>query len=270
MKLQRAEEQLDELEPKIRAYTQGKPFRIADEPDIEDKWMVLRYVDVRELPDPLWGVRIGEFLHDLRSALDNLVYQLVLVNGKEPGDHNQFPIYTDPERPPGLAQKLKRKLPSGATRMDEMLFGVHRDQVAVIKELQPYLGLHIHRGAKIALGSVSTLNNIDKHKIVHPSIAFSQRDGRDAKPTHTAGPPPSDIAIEHRLGPIYEGAEAFRWAIVGGTDETEVAMEGEIPFDVAFGHSPNLTLANFSWIREQISEVVENFAPVFPTNPDRS
>jgi hypothetical protein len=231
--------------------------------------MVVCYVNVRETPDPRWGVRIGEFLHDLRSALDNLVWQLVLVNGKEPGDHNQFPIYTDPERPPGKPRNtaLKGKIPRGGTRIEEMLFGVADPQAAVIKGLQPYLGFHIHRAAKVALGSLATFNNIDKHKILHPAIAWAQREGREAKPTHVAGPPPSDIEIHHRLGPIYEGAEAFRWRVLGGTEETKVTMEGGIPFDVAFGLHPNTTLGHFDWIREQIDEIVESFAPCFPPDP---
>ncbi len=42
-----------------------------------------------------WSVRIGEILYNLRSALDHLVWQLVLANGQEPGRDNQFAIVDD-------------------------------------------------------------------------------------------------------------------------------------------------------------------------------
>jgi hypothetical protein len=59
----------------------------------------------------------------------------------------------------------------------------------------------------------------------------------------------------------------FRWRVIGGTDETKVAVEGNIPYDVAFGH-PNTTLNQLDWLRERIAEVVERFAPAFPPSPD--
>ena len=39
-----------------------------------------------------WSVRTGETLYNLRSALDHLVWQLVLRNGEEPGERNEFPF----------------------------------------------------------------------------------------------------------------------------------------------------------------------------------
>ncbi len=39
-----------------------------------------------------WFIRLGEILYNLRSALDHLVWQLVLANGKTPGRDNSFPI----------------------------------------------------------------------------------------------------------------------------------------------------------------------------------
>jgi 8-oxo-dGTP pyrophosphatase MutT (NUDIX family) len=45
-------------------------------------------------PPPLdWGVEIGEIAHNLRSALDGLVYQLALPTTKAPAGNAQFPIF---------------------------------------------------------------------------------------------------------------------------------------------------------------------------------
>ena len=265
LKLDRAREHLEELNPKIRAYVKRRPYVISDEREAEGEWMIVRWGDVREHPDPCWGVRAGEFFHNLRSALDNLVWQLVMANGQEPGGHNQFPIYTD--HPPGKPRKLLKEVP-GATRVDEMLFGVHADHVATIKRLQPYLGLDEERNQRTALGAVVLFNNIDKHKIVHPAVGISER---APKPTleHVAGPAPVHIDVHHRLGSIYSGAEALRWRIIGGSPDTEVEMKGELRYEIAFGHS-NATLAHLDWLREQIGEVIGRFEGAFTARPDQS
>ena len=42
-----------------------------------------------------WSVRLGEIFYNLRSALDHLVWQLVLANGQTPRRHHAFPIVKD-------------------------------------------------------------------------------------------------------------------------------------------------------------------------------
>jgi hypothetical protein len=264
LKIQRAEQHLDELEPEMRTYIEGDPYGIA-KPNVEGEWIVVRFAEVRRYPDPRWGVRVGEFLHDLRSALDNLVWQLVLVNGEKPGDHNQFPIYTDASKPPGKARLKRLKGMRGATRMDDMLLGVHADYAATIKGLQPYLGLQVHREHKVALGALADLNNIDKHRFVHPAIGFREA-GSESYWAHVGGPAPTDVEIEYTTGPIYPGAELFRWRVVGAKD-SEVAMQGSVPHDIAFGH-PHTTLSHMDWLQERIGQIVERFAPAFPPGPE--
>lgn len=50
---------------------------------------------VNIVPDLDWGVSIGEIAHNLRSALDGLVWQLALLKtkGKAPAGNTQFPIF---------------------------------------------------------------------------------------------------------------------------------------------------------------------------------
>ena len=262
LKIERALQHLDELEPEIVAYVKRDPYRVAKDTRIEGEWNVVEIEAVREYPNPRWGVRVGEFFHDLRSALDNLVWQLVKVNGEEPGNHNQFPIYTDPPGPARL--KALRGIP-GATRIDDMLFGVAPEYATVIKELQPYLGTHMHAQHRTALGALAELSNIDKHRFVHPALGMRQK-GDAGEVTEVAGPPPKDIEIVYTTGPIYPGAELMRWRIIGGTDETKVTMQGNVPYDIAFGH-PHTTLSHLDWIRERIAQVVERFAGAFPSDP---
>jgi hypothetical protein len=264
LKVERAEEHLNELEPVLRAYVNSDPYRWPADAETEGDWMVCRVTSIVEYPDPRWGVRIGEFLHDLRSALDNLVWQLVLLNDAEPGDHNQFPIYTEPPAP--ARHPLLRKVP-GKTRIDDMLLGVAPDQATVIKELQPYLGFHLHGQHKTALGILTVLSNADKHRFLFPSFGVMEK-GSPGKAELVSGPAPSKVEVRYTTGPIYPGAEIFRWRVLGGTKETEVTVEGNIPHDIAFGH-PKTTLSALDWLRERTSQIIERFASVFPPDPDR-
>ena len=45
-----------------------------------------------------WSITTGEILYNLRSALDHLVWQLVINHGQTPGRHNNFPVTKDSRR----------------------------------------------------------------------------------------------------------------------------------------------------------------------------
>lgn len=66
----------------------GEPFV-----EREGDWEVLR-VPVREFPS--WASIVsGDYVHNLRSALDHLAWQLVKVSGAKPGSWTSFPTYGD-------------------------------------------------------------------------------------------------------------------------------------------------------------------------------
>jgi hypothetical protein len=266
LKLHRAKEQLDEIHAEILAWVDAEPYVVSDETETDGEWYVTRMAEVRVYPDPRWGVRAGEFFHDLRSALDNLVWQLVLLEGREePGDHNQFPIYT---RVPSAPRRRELKGVTGASRIHDMLFGVSEDNIAEIHIRQPYLGLHgFHRDHRVALRTLSIVNNIDKHKVLHPAIGVS--DWERAKIRRFEGDvPPERLDFRVNGGPIYPGAELMRFRVRGEeVADADVEMETEVPFEVAFG-DPVSTLPNLNWLRERIFEIVDGFAAAFPSGPD--
>ena len=109
-----------------------------------------------------WSVRVGEFAHNLRSALDQLVWQLAVAHGncagqhgggRCPGRHSEFPIRTrrDPHR------------------MDVQLCGVGPAARAYIESVQPprrSRGLHSPNGNRVGrgLGMLRDICNRDKHQ----------------------------------------------------------------------------------------------------------
>lgn len=86
----------------------------------------------------------GDVVQNLRSALDHLAYQLVLINGKKPTRDTAFPIHEDVaayER--NKARKVK---------------GMRPGAIKAIDRIKPY------GGGDSFLWKLHELNNIDKHR----------------------------------------------------------------------------------------------------------
>ena len=107
------------------------------------------------LPDPPQAISLilGDAVHNMRSALDHLVYQLVIANAVLPTDKTMFPICDTEEG--FLSQAYKRR----------RLIGVTHEPFAHIQAVQPY-NLR-KRGGQFQthpLWILDKLENIDKHR----------------------------------------------------------------------------------------------------------
>jgi hypothetical protein len=130
----------DEVEGVIQAFERAITVTIADG--------VHRYVLTGAPSIPLhWSALFGDAMHNLRSALDHLAWQLVLVSRGTPTRKRPattFPIRTRrPEAPLTI---------SG---------GVHPDLLSIVEEIQPYTTNRIPALSPLAI--VAELNNVDKH-----------------------------------------------------------------------------------------------------------
>lgn len=159
-KFQRSYDQLKVLNDEIGAYVETYPFALSYESEIESRDVVGRFI-VTELPPSMWAVQIGEIVHNLRSALEHAVWQLVLDNGQTPViGQTGFPVFNDEvsylqgrgRRPPGVA----------------MLKGVPDEARDFITSIQPYQskarGLDPREDALCVLHE---LWNTDKHRLLH-------------------------------------------------------------------------------------------------------
>lgn len=115
-----------------------------------------------------WGAIIGEIVHDLRSALDQLVCEFVRLNGGEARKSHSFPVC---EKKPskGFAVQMRRKFTDkgGRTRYGP-LFGVSKDAIALIESCQPYEGPNGKR-----LRRLHDLWNLDKHQTLIPTTLLA-------------------------------------------------------------------------------------------------
>lgn len=156
-KIQRAQDEIKRLAKDIADSCEAQRSLFSEElrPDVGDKIWVFR----GETPIvPIeYSVRLGEIVYNLRSALDQLVWQLVHANYKKPGRHNEFPILDDESR---FNKAVKNKLK-----------GVSQESASKIKEMQPFS----ENDEWSALKTLHSLCNTDKHRsVIFPYYTVDQ------------------------------------------------------------------------------------------------
>jgi hypothetical protein len=168
-KLVRAEEHLAPIKAEIETCLENCSVLSERDPDVNSRF---HFTLSFPAPSLRLGVIIGECLYDLRSALDHIVWQLVLRNGVTPNHENMFPICLTPD---GFARSVKKN----------RLRGVSVPAHALIESLQPYktpaTDTHLH-----PLWVLNQLMNIDKHRALtlaairsgKNDVSFIGEDGR--------------------------------------------------------------------------------------------
>lgn len=244
----RAAEHFDEINAVIDAFVNSDPYLLRLKRD-PDGWFVSQIREITKgRPDQL-GLVFGDFLHNLRSALDNLIWQLVIFNGHAPSGGtggNAFPICSSWPR---FVDSMFR------------LRGVSLEHVAFIEALQPYSGRNesVHKALRI----VHSLSNVDKHQIVHQSIAIPAGKEVTIRKDEAADDPREGVDIGfYEREPMEVGTE-ISWGRVRRITEPEngeVDMEDEFPLEIALGDQV-LLMRSLPEIGMEIGAIIEHFAP---------
>ena len=115
LRCERASKQVKEYEALWVSLREAYPSEIA--PKLNPKTGHTDFYVTQLTPiDPELSAIAGEVFHNLRAALDNLAWNLVLSNGGSPGRHTGFPVfdtfaeYSDPRY--GAGSKDKRNAPA--------------------------------------------------------------------------------------------------------------------------------------------------------------
>jgi hypothetical protein len=109
-------------------------------------------------PVELWGMLIGDCVHNLRSALDNLCFSAARLKRDPPADPRgiQFPIFDTREPYEGNAARTLKQLPDAAVRL--------------LEHFQPFQKGAADEIRKHSLMMLQHLSNQDKHRI--PQVAL--------------------------------------------------------------------------------------------------
>ncbi len=214
LRLERAWEHLQCLKAECRGWLKPRPYRVYGELDPERRNKLIK-VEIFRAPPPELGLLIGDCLHNMRSALDNLVYDLAIAHrgfplSKSIAKGSQFPIFKDRDQFMGIGMNQIR--------------GVHPDARVIIESLQPY-----HRGEKFEyhrLWMLRELSNADKHRLLHPTLLQPAAMG--------FFPDEVDLSdITWKLGPVENGAEIARYPYSGEVD-AEMDVAAHFTFHVGF------------------------------------
>lgn len=151
-KLRWARKHLEALQADMKGFMAATPYELTVRFDQKRQ----HYVAALRAPKPLprdWSLRIGDILHNARSALDSLAYALAAKHlGRLPSDDEaeqiQFPIVDA----------------AGAWRRDSERWLDHLspDATAAIEALQPYHRTTVRYGHPLSV--LRDLTCIDKHR----------------------------------------------------------------------------------------------------------
>ncbi len=146
MKVDRAAEHLARLQRRVDETLSNEPFAITRY-DLLDRGLHVFRAELKP-SSPDIPLSIGEFAYCLRSALDNLAWQLALLVGEEPPRSTAFPIHHN-------------QSPESQVRFQRATAAMPEEAVAIIRDLQPYqfsMSYRVH-----PLWQLNTLCNLDKH-----------------------------------------------------------------------------------------------------------
>src|SRR5216683_5181856 len=104
---------LKTLRSMVADYLTSNPYRITSSADVSPGEHIL-WLEVVQPPPPEISLTLGDCLHDFRSALDHLMWQLVLVTGGQPTAGTQFPIFWSKRLFSSRAGKMTRALANPA------------------------------------------------------------------------------------------------------------------------------------------------------------
>jgi len=274
-KLDRADVQIRALERSRDSFLQGDTYTGGIDHDPQAPEPILRgYIHRRPGAITMdraalrWGAVVGETIHDLRSALDSLVWRLTeREQGSAPspiiGRWKQiaFPIVTDPTRWPPVPDSL---------------WGIRPGLRTDFKKLQPFCtGKNAPEREPLAV--LHELWNIDKHRHIHVArrvigLKAARLVPRDPLPDADAIDPAEleELSITSKSDGIFEdGAELGRivYAARAKLPLGKMYVEADVTADIAFDQGPP---ANGAYVVDALKRtsqtcrvIVEHFRPEF-------
>ena len=253
LKLCRAKVHLEALNAKVAVFIEGRPYAFFVDVNADKTEHVFR-IQILEDPNPTIPVVLGDYIHNLRSALDNLAWSLALKSsggklarfdkGQVAPRHISFPIHRN----------------AGAFVQAEFWQYVHPRYLGAIQDFQPYNGTY-KDPLTHPLTRLQKLSNIDKHRSIHRTLV-SQADtepGFWTEDCEIAGSAPPPIA---KGVPLENGGEVARVTVRVTGSDPKVNMH-TFPVDIAFGDSPRTPQENLIALYEITSDIIERCQPFF-------
>jgi len=222
-KLSRAKEHLDILYQEITRWKQSEPCVVFKEPNADagdySWWAEI----VKATPLIRWSLITGDIVHNLRSSLDNMVWELaVLKSGPAPPRPKiiQFPIADDPD---GFRSELYR------------IAALSAEAQARIERAQPYNRKHPELPP--LLGLVRDFKNLDKHRLLNVVVANVQQ-GRISF-TYSWTRVPDEITPSYDLGPIEGRTKVAALSVRPPQPDMDCEYKGSVVISIGHPAGPS-------------------------------
>lgn len=166
VKLRRAKDLVNELRSLIEPLALEATRSIVGAPSPTDPSAVIYRATRVPSIDPIAAAIAGDIVHNLRSALDHLAWQLVLLDGGQPGEETSFPLHESATN--------KR----GNPRVLTIEPGIRDAAImSAVEAMQPYTEARYgHDPLSDGLGIIRRLDNIDKHRLLLTVVHALDRD----------------------------------------------------------------------------------------------
>jgi hypothetical protein len=197
-KLAWAQTHIDALTERTKAYLASKPYDLSHTVDERRGDQVLAIARVEPIPAE-WSLVLGDIVHNLRSALDALVYALARAHlGRTPTDTEarqiQFPIVDRPDQWEGECKRWLRHIAPAAQLL--------------IERCQPY---HDANPREVhLLAALRDLSNIDKHRHLIVTLGIAETTRVEIRVPWAIG---KVWTIEGRGVAVTDGLVLARWRI---------------------------------------------------------
>ncbi len=258
-KVERAKQHIRQLDTELRAFFDARPYVVGAKRNPQTRQLVYYVSSVRDTPISI-ATMTGDVLHSLRSALDHLAYQLVLVGTGQPGPftHVYFPIADD-------AAKYKAESPGKVK-------GMRQAAIDAINAVKPY------KGGNDTLWRLHKLNNVDKHRLLitvgshFGSVNIAPVIQRESERAWSQDPTFSDLATKIQLGPLFLRPADRLFPLKAGDElyidapDAEVNEKIQFRFGVAFGE-PQVAegeplLETLQQMADLVDSLVGSFKPL--------
>lgn len=167
-KVERAIEQLQALNTEVlELRKRPNPFTQVVQREIDGSHHIFRLYPAWEPgAQGRWAVIVGEIVHDLRSALDHLVWEGIQLSDGKPDRDHAFP-FRKSEPSEGFAQWATRTWRSKDGRKRHgKLYGLDEAAIELIERCQPYQGGDTPK----LLAHLDALWQCDKHRMLLPVV----------------------------------------------------------------------------------------------------
>ncbi len=245
IKLERAKRHILDFEHAQEIFMRDDPYAAVHYSDVDSRDYIVELRVFEDCPDELLAIA-GDALHNLRSALDHLVYSIELANRRTPDKRTQFVIYDTIDAF------------NNARREREVRYGT--DFARLIEEMKPYRGEHdVGEDSLVALHD---LDIIDKHRLLVTTAAsntgvhaISMVNLQDFGPKRLFG---QRITLP-AFGPMKSGDELLRIPFDRASN-----VQVNFTFQIALGDiwEGRMVRGSLHMLLDFVARTLENFRPL--------